>query len=180
MFSINYNFYFFHFPYAAGHTIRYALSDQTDARIPVCSIENSFADQHIFPNHFRQFIGDELFNKLFKFCFVRNPWDLEVSKYEKARTYDNYTEPFEAWLAKSLKKDDQHVYLDLLDFIGRYERLTEDFSIICDKIGIENKIKWNPKFRDKRKPYHTFYTEETKNIVAKYYRTYIKLFGYKY
>ena len=100
----------------------------------------------------------EYFQQLFKFAFVRNPWDLQVSSYhhlrrERPHLLAEHSEfgdflrwklnpgrPYQFHIDTSLECQSDYV-TDLrgeliVDYIGRYETLHEDFAEICQRIGI--------------------------------------------
>lgn len=112
----------------------------------------------------REYVGENIWNDYFVFSFVRNPWDVVVSKYfwwhitpgewddsakEKKRmimsmTFDQYVrqKQFDAnfSLAKFLRTDDsrgsdRNPFPDI-GLIGKYESLQRDFSQICRHLGL--------------------------------------------
>ena len=69
-----------------------------------------------------------------------------------------------------------------LDFLIRYENLQDDFTSVCDRIGIPPsplpslKTKGGPE----RHHYSAYYDDRTRELVAKAYRRHIEHFGYRF
>jgi len=141
----------------------------------------------------KQFLGEDVWDSYFKFGFVRNPYEIAVSRYfwEKRGKEKNVVkcgiDEFREWSKTNLKDYDwMHTYTALngvvdLDYIGRYENLVEDFGYICDKIGLKETQLPSVKagYRDK-KHYSMYYDEETKSIVNNFFNKDINLFGYDF
>ena len=117
---------------------------------------------HYTAMELRDILGAASFDKLFKFCFVRNPWDKVVSEF-RFRIWTHQNEltsdaSFAEWVRSTYVENNPQYYDwpkmflpqlewmtdekgDLaIDFIGRFENLQNDFNIICDTINIERKI----------------------------------------
>ena len=54
----------------------------------------TFSPQHLTPPLIKDRLGDEVYEKYFKFCFVRNPWDRIGSLYEYLKREDETFENF--------------------------------------------------------------------------------------
>ena len=213
--SLRHKFLFVHIAKTGGTSIRSALNYYKWAdpyRIPlfICSKLSGFTHHRIackLPRHAKaiaayEMLPKELFDELFKFAFVRNPWDLQVSSYhhinrERPQLLEGI-EDFETFLRWKLSSDRKYHYIidtsielqsdyliDLkgniiVDYIGRYEHLYDDFSDICKKIGISDLQLPHKRKAQGRKNYQEYYNEETVQLVAEYFRKDIEMFGYSF
>ena len=76
-------------------------------------------------------------------------------------------------------------YIDVNDFLsGKYENIKKDFKFVCQNINLPimdiSTFKYKTNARPKKTRYRSMYTEEGKNIIAKFFKKDIKLFNYKF
>jgi len=161
-----------------------------------------------FPRHAKaiaayECIGEPFWSELFKFTFVRNPWDLQVSSWHHLRRVDSAPtdqfETFEEFLRykfdttrpwvyffEASRQLQSHYIQDqsgriLVDFIGRFERLHEDFEEACRLGGIPQiKLPHKRHSRERKKDYRSYYDDVTAELVANHYAEDINLFGYTF
>ena len=132
-------------------------------------------------------------NSYFKFCFVRNPWDRAVSEWKWRQATDksflevNFINFLTNYLFLRQNEDHfmpqyKYIYRDkkcLVDFIGRFESLNQDFDYVCKKIGREcNKLLHNNK--SERKHYSEYYNSFTMNLIGDVYKRDIDYFNYSF
>ncbi|MDG1655119.1 MAG: sulfotransferase family 2 domain-containing protein, partial [Luminiphilus sp.] len=164
-------FLFVHIAKTGGTSVRAALQNQRwrdpyYAPIWLASKLSGLVNHEVgikLPRHAKaiaakEMLPHEFYQTLFKFAFVRNPWDLQVSSYHHIRRERPHLlkadESFEAFLRRKLdpsRKWQYHIdtsitpqtdYLvDLngnliVDFIGHYETLQQDFDHCCQRIGV--------------------------------------------
>ena len=137
-----------------------------------------------FPSH--------IYNNYFKFTFVRNPWDRMVSIYNhivQTPAHEMHQQVvelkgFEAYLKWGKNKFHQidfvtDVNKDLIvDFVGSYENLEEDFNKVKQILGITGDL---PTLHaSDHKPYMNYYETATRDFVRSTYADDIKLFKYEY
>ncbi len=67
----------------------------------------------------------------------------------------------------------------LVDFVGKFETLTDDLAIISNKLGFPA-IDLPHLLKGKRSHYKDFYNDETINAIAKRYAADIDMFGYEF
>jgi hypothetical protein len=156
--------------------------------------------EHAPAEKVRRCLPPAVYDGLCKFAFVRNPWDRLVSRhaYLLRKTEHGHSREvndlggFDAYLrwelARTGKKGGMRHQADyilgpdgrlIVDFLGYFERLEDDFAEICRRIGIPASLP-PPKTGKPRRDYRSFYNDETRELVAKAYARDIDLLGYTF
>ncbi len=152
-----------------------------------------------FPEHAsarvaRRCLPPGLYAGLFKFAFVRNPWDRLVSRYAYLlRSTDHprhrlvsAMKGFEDYLDWEIRRGKmfQYKYVTdergrwLVDFVGYFERLHEDFAAACARLKVEAQL---PRANaTAHRDYRTYYTPATRDLVAGHFQRDIELLGYAF
>ena len=160
--------------------------------------------KHISAIDLMKLIGDNIWNSYFKFAFVRNPWDIQVSHYfsykngEVTQNIQNGTIyshniirkqaeaqklNFRQWIMKNYV-DSSPQFFDqngkiMMDFVGRFENLQEDFNFVCRTIGLpQTTLSWNNK--SKHAHYSKYYNVETREYIHTKCKGIISIFGYEF
>jgi hypothetical protein len=175
---------FIHIPKTGGRSIQFALKHHFDHKN---IIKHSRAAEFEHIDH----------KNYFTFTFVRNPYDRIVSAHqylinglgngkdiEYGRTIPKDFKKF----VKNILRDSFRIHFRPIkwwidrsvDFIGRYENLQTDFSLVCKIIGVESIIlprfgAWLP-----RAHYSSFYDQEAREIVTDIYKDDIEYYDYTY
>lgn len=137
---------------------------------------------------------NSIWDKLFKFSVVRNPWDLCVSHYfyrQREEHEEAIDINFKEWLMNDKKREPimwqastQYDCLTVngklaVDFIGRFENLQNDFNKICERISI-SPISLYKRNSTKHEHYSTYYDKETKEYVFNLLKKDIETFNYEF
>ncbi|MCU0536474.1 MAG: sulfotransferase family protein [Hydrococcus sp. Prado102] len=153
---------------------------------------------HAYASELKEFLGEEEYNKFFKFAFVRNPFDRELSDYlyilGKPSHYLHKTANsliFEDFLKWRIENDlilQSHFVYDrngscLVDEIGHYENLIDDFKKILSKLNIEAELPHkNQSSRSKKDSKNAkllkYYNSKAIDILTTGYSDDFKNFGY--
>ena len=179
------------------------------------------------------YMSPDEFAQYFKFSFVRNPWSRLVSEYNYRRMQgvEQYQQEFKRFLFEEFPKacaDDYATSQDyyrhvipqwkflydengkcLVDFIGKFESLQQDFDQVCQQLSIpqtmlphknitairgdglsalkQKLIKYifhtlsiNHQGSSVKPHYSTYYDNESQAFVADYYHKDIELFNYQF
>ncbi len=127
------------------------------------------------------------FASYFRFSIVRNPWDQMVSHYLRSHSDDPDAVHFKEWLSRfdkpegtvprsSLYDEDGRC---LVDFIGRFESLQQDFDGICDRLGTPRKPLPRTNAVAKR-DYRSYFDDESVRFVEEIFGEDIDRFGYQF
>jgi hypothetical protein len=167
-------------------------------------------DKHFLARQLNVKYDRALWNHYFKFAFVRNPWDRLVSWYsmiENARgrprlngffryvlTNAASFEDFILRCTDQIRDDDgdkciytnQIEYLVdmngtlLVDFVGRFERLQQDFDQVCSVLGIETRLLPRLNHGSRHEHYSQYYSDEMREFVSERYKSDIEYFGFAF
>jgi len=213
--SLRYNFLFVHIAKTGGTSIRATLNRyrwRDPYYLPqfFCSRISHLTGHRLgckFPRHAkiiaaREMLPRELFESLFKFAFVRNPWDLQVSSFHHIRRERPHLvaghEDFEKFLRYKLSPNrpyqfhiDTSIELQsdylvdlhgkvLVNFIGRYENIEADFREACRRIGIPPPLLAHRRKAKNRLDYRSYYNDVTAELIAERFKKDIDLFDYTF
>lgn len=121
-------------------------------------------------------------NDIFKFAFVRNPFDRFVSSYshmgKKKKDFKDFVMDLSNWWYTHDRQvqvlfKPQFRFLcnwgmdSQMDFIGKYERINEDWKIVAEKIGVSDKLPLTNE--SERTDWRDYYDDETLMQVQKKY-----------
>ena len=213
--SHRYKFLFVHIAKTGGTSVRGALSryrwrDPYYLTQWLASKMSSAVNHEVaikLPRHCKIITAQEMlprafFDSLFKFAFVRNPWDLQVSSYHHIRRERPHLmaadESFEHFLRRKLDPErpwqyhiDTSITLQsdylidlhgnvLVDFIGRYESLQADFDHCCESLNLPKQVLPHKRKAGDRTGYREYYDDSTRALVAQHFAQDIALLGYEF
>lgn len=152
-------------------------------------------NSHLHALEIEELLPSEIYNKFYKFGFVRNPWDWQVSLYhymsqikdhhqgELAKKFSSFDEYLE-WRVNNDKRTQKDFFYDKsnnlkVDFVGKLENLTNDFNFICKQIGINASLEHKNSSK-RSNDYRKYYNTHTKNLLADHFEDDIKLFNYEF
>jgi hypothetical protein len=201
-------FIFIHIPRCAGTSIEQALLPMATAAAVVEELSTADRAKHWLPGargrqHAKlarmETVGP--LGEFFKFTIVRNPWARAVSQIEYLRakqkkppfTSDDFRENLRVYCeARGISHghDLAAGQLDYLhdvsgavamDFIGRFESLSDDFKKICKKLGMA-KPPVLPHIHSSRRarPYQDYYDKKTADWIRRRFARDIEYFGYQF
>lgn len=155
------------------------------------SIKRTY-DAHTTYSHLEKLLPKEELQKLYKFCITRNPYDRVYSFYLHILAHSehpwfnqiNSYGSFDVMLQnlKEVREPSQKSYVTdsqgniCVDFIGKFENLTDDFNAVCKRLNIPYELP--KKNTRKHKDYREAYTGDNWKYVAEYYAEDFEAFGY--
>jgi len=148
-----------------------------------CHVKSSWIKENIFPKM------DWDWDEYFKFGFVRNPWERELSNYfwnNGKKTPRQYF--FKEFLNHRLLKDGQIDQANLLqcdyltdvDYIARFENFEEEVKYIFNRIGVPLSQKIFHYNKTEHKPYWEYYDDADIMKVHQWYEKDIEMYNYEF
>ena len=209
--SRKHGFCFIHVPKAAGTSVTAAILPLSDHplldrplinkvrhRVGLGNVHLPGFGVHLFKPHasandVRQALGENQYNSLFSFGFVRNPWDFYVSAYHyirQTRTHPDWRTAqeleFRPFLRRWLEREpavqtfalaDKNANL-IVSHVGRQETLTDDLQRISNEIGYP--VSSDMRNVSVRGHYQDYYDADARDWVADANRLDCEIFGYRF
>lgn len=156
--------------------------------------------KHVFRAHedilsTRRLMPRALFERYFKFAFVRNPWERLVSEYEfllKKTDHSRHTRVknlagFDQFIDMQIPRRDAYqsnMLCDrggilLVNFVGKLESLDTDWKTVCEHINIDYHALPQKNVTQHRR-YQDYYTPKSIEKVRVHWARDICLFGYQF
>jgi len=207
MISDKYKCIHIHIPKCAGTSIDFAICGKITNKFEK---EKKLWKQHGTAEDIKKYYASkEQWNEYFKFAIVRNPFDRMVSSYNwmcspikscnlrDRLLFKNFvfrTGMFEDILSQDLVGEETNRYHHirpsieylfkndnlLVDHVGKYENLKDEWNFICEKLGVGIDIPHINKCSRPNKHYRDYYDNETKEYVSEVYKKDIETFGYEF
>lgn len=199
------NYIYVHVYKVAGQSVKLALRRHDFRYLPgarntlakVVELPQAYTfrslEAHSTAAQIRDYLGQEQWDSMFSFSFVRNPWDWQVSLYHFIQTNKfNYQRrmvsemTFDEYIRWRVDEDRQlqrdFIYdrhgTQLVDFVGKLEHLNADFATVCDRIGIDASLPHEN--ASEHAAWRSYYTDETAALVDEAFRDDIDTFGYSF
>jgi hypothetical protein len=191
MLCSRHKYIFIHVSKTAGTSIERTLQPDTPLDAGTRAYGNTdFEEKHwsaeVYKDHYPQ-----VFGKYFKFAFVRNPWDRLVSNYNwhlKAGMYTGLS--FKEWiLTEVFTSISKYSYKRmiatkdgkiLVDFVGRFENLKNDYQEVCNRLGLEAIPLIHANNLSDRPHYTEYYSKDMQRRVYDAFSWDIQMFNYTF
>lgn len=117
----------------------------------------------------------------FKFGFVRNPWDRELSAYFYGLMFGiTQSNTFSEYVKFAPHHPLMHTYLTDVDYVARFERYEEETNFIWGKIGLPGTPKLKHINKTNHKPYWEYYNDIDALRVYEAYKKDIAMYNYEF
>lgn len=208
--SYRHNFLFVHIPKTGGTSVRNALApfghdpssywqNQLLQRVGISvNVVLGGYKAYQFRKHARVVTAKaklpaDVYDSLFKFCFVRNTWELLVSNYNFILSNPQHKRfsivrklSFADFIDFAVSRGigfqlDQITSPQgelMVDYIGHFKRLAADFGVVQQRLGIVAPLAHLN--RTNHRDYRTYYDRQVREKVSRIYAREIEMFGFDF
>jgi len=138
----------------------------------------------------KQRVPADVWNRYFKFCVERNPWDKLLSHYNMHAAREGGGLSLGEYLARGRFPINDFRYTDrsrskiIVDRIIRFENLLVELGEVFAQLKIPFDgtlgIAAKSEYRADRRPYHEVFSDDQRRIVEKAFAKEIELHGYRF
>lgn len=204
--SHKHGFIFAAIPKTGTHSVRQALREHLGAqdieqvglfvnkRFPFAELAR-IKHGHVGLQQVRPFLGEDVFQRYFKFAFVRNPYDRFVSYCAFMTRANGAFERDPQQVMRYLlfqAPPEQHILFQpqnallvddrgrlVTDMVGRVEDMQASYDAICARIGLPT-APLEKVNSSSRRDYREYYDDALRSGVARRYARDLALFGYEF
>lgn len=200
MISQDRKFIFVHIPKTGGNSVQNILRDYSEDEIVTREAHQDGIERfeihnrdfgfskHSFLSDYKSRLPADVYAQMFKFACVRNPWERAISFYFSPHRGVSVFQRDEfiallrsvPTMADALRADKDQPMSGVaanLDYLMRFERLQEDFDLVCDRLGIPRQA-LPRRNQSARGHVRDYYDEETVELVREVFFEDVQLFGY--
>lgn len=199
--SHKYQFIFIKTRKTAGTSIETYLSQycgDLDVLTPISPAVNGHQPRnwdgyynHIDAYSVREKVGLNRWNKYYKFCVERNPWDKTLSYYHMLNyrkggnlSLDDYFIPEDYCVDYLAYVDRQNQSRIIVDRVLKYESLDQELGSVFHTLGIpysgELNVNEKSEYRTDRRSYKDILSIEQADLISHAFANEISFFGYSY
>ncbi len=145
---------------------------------------------HALAREVKKEVGTDVWNNYYKFCFVRNPWDMIISDYywvyqkEPRPPISDYLESMHVLRLRRKAYDVYTINGEVaVDRLCRFENITAEAAIIEKEIGLPGPLilpRAKTQYRQDKRSYREILNKEDQNKIANIFKEEIQLLGYKF
>ena len=161
------------------------------------NLMNGGPTKHWKARQILEYVGLDTWNSYFKFCFVRNPWELMISRYHWSIETSWVDKKDKIKRIKLLDDFEDYILSDLesrtncvdfindekgniiIDYIGKVEMISWDLLRICNRLGLPE-MRLTIHNASKHDTYVKYYNPLTRELISDWYKKDIEKFNYTF
>jgi hypothetical protein len=161
----------------------------------ISALASAFVNRNKFYDHMpaslvKKRLPAPVWNRYFKFCVERNPWDKVLSHYHMHAAREGGSLPLDEYLARGRFPINYFRYTDrsgrkvIVDRVLRYENLLGELGEMFSQLSIPFVgtlgVKAKSEYRTDRRPYQQVFNNEQRRIIENAFAREIELHGYRF